>query len=110
MLPATSDVTTPFPANECYENGTAYCSSSALLQLEPIIPLSYNWSALKTAVNAMQPTGGTDQAIGLAWAWQSLIPGGPPQRTGGGLQNHLQQGHHPAVRRTEHRGPLARPW
>ncbi|WGS23579.1 MULTISPECIES: hypothetical protein [unclassified Bradyrhizobium] len=48
-----------------------------MLQLEPIIPLSYNWSALKTAVNAMQPTGGTDQAVGLAWAWQSLIPGGP---------------------------------
>src|SRR5262249_53658799 len=41
------------------------------------IPLSYNWSTLKTAVNAMQPTGGTDQSVGLAWAWQSLIVGGP---------------------------------
>ena len=25
----------------------------------------------------MQPTGGTDQSVGLAWAWQSLLPGGP---------------------------------
>ncbi|WP_407152071.1 pilus assembly protein TadG-related protein [Bradyrhizobium sp. ORS 86] len=77
VLPLLNDVTTRFPANEYYENNTAYCSSSASPQLEPIIPLSYDWSTLKTAVNAMQPTGGTDQAVGLAWAWQSLIPGGP---------------------------------
>jgi Flp pilus assembly protein TadG len=77
VLPSSSDVTTLFPANEYYENSTAYCSSSASTQLEPIIPLSYDWSSLKTAVNAMQPTGGTDQAIGLAWAWQSLLVGGP---------------------------------
>ncbi|WP_407169993.1 pilus assembly protein TadG-related protein [Bradyrhizobium sp. ORS 111] len=77
VLPLLNDVTTRFPANEYYENNTAYCSSSASPQLEPIIPLSYDWSTLKSAVNAMQPTGGTDQAVGLAWAWQSLIPGGP---------------------------------
>lgn len=71
-----SDVTTQFPANQYYENSTAYCSSSASTQLEPIIPLSQSWTALKSAINAMQPTGGTDQAIGLAWGWQSLIPGG----------------------------------
>jgi Flp pilus assembly protein TadG len=77
VLPATSDVTTLFPANQYNENSTSYCSSSASTQLEPIIPLSYNWSTLKTAVNAMQPTGGTNQAVGLAWAWQSLLVGGP---------------------------------
>jgi Flp pilus assembly protein TadG len=77
VLPTTSDVTTLFPANEYYENGYAYCSSSSSVQLGSIIPLSYNWSSLKSAVNAMQPTGGTDQSVGLAWAWQSLLPGGP---------------------------------
>ncbi|KJC58921.1 hypothetical protein UP10_21030 [Bradyrhizobium sp. LTSPM299] len=77
VLPDTHDVTTQFPANEYYENNSSYCSSSASTPLEPIIPLSYNWSALKTAVNAMQPTGGTDQAVGLAWGWQSLLPNGP---------------------------------
>jgi Flp pilus assembly protein TadG len=77
VLADTHDVTTQFPANEYYENSTAYCSSNASTPLEPIIPLSYNWSALKTAVNAMQPTGGTNQAVGLAWGWQSLLPNGP---------------------------------
>ncbi|MHC1946460.1 TadE/TadG family protein [Bradyrhizobium sp. UFLA06-06] len=77
VLPGSSDVTTLFPANELFENGYSYCSSNSSPQLEPIIPLSYNWTALKNAVNAMQPTGGTNQAVGLAWAWQSLLVGGP---------------------------------
>ncbi|MGY4159883.1 MULTISPECIES: TadE/TadG family type IV pilus assembly protein [unclassified Bradyrhizobium] len=77
VLPTSSDVTTLFPANQYYENNSAYCADNASPQLEPIIPLTYNWSALKTAVNAMQPTGGTDQSVGLAWAWQSLLVGGP---------------------------------
>jgi Flp pilus assembly protein TadG len=73
----TGDITTPFPANQYYENSTAYCSSSASTKLEPVMPLSYDWSGLKTAVNAMQPTGGTNQVVGLAWAWQTLIPSSP---------------------------------
>ena len=77
VLPTTSDVTTLFPANQYNENNTSYCSSSASTQLEPVIPLSYNWTALKTAINAMQPTGGTNQAVGLAWAWQTLLPNSP---------------------------------
>jgi Flp pilus assembly protein TadG len=76
---ATGDVTTQFPANQWYEGSprTAYCSSSASPTLEPVIPLSYDWSTLKTKINAMQPTGGTDQAVGLAWAWQTLLPNSP---------------------------------
>jgi hypothetical protein len=68
---------TLFPANQYYENGIAYCDSSASTTLEPIIPLTYTWSTLKTAVNAMQPTGGTDQSVGLAWGWQTLLTTGP---------------------------------
>lgn len=37
-----------------------------------LTPLSYNWDKLKSAVAAMQPTGATNQTIGLVWAWQSL--------------------------------------
>lgn len=77
VLPTSSDVTTLFPANEYYENGTSYCSSSASTTLGTVLPLSYDWSTLKNTVNAMQPTGGTNQAVGLAWAWQSLLVGGP---------------------------------
>jgi Flp pilus assembly protein TadG len=73
----SGDVTTQFPANQYGEgSGKGYCDSSSNPQLEPIIPLSQSWTALKSAINAMQPTGGTDQAIGLAWGWQSLIVGG----------------------------------
>ncbi|TYL94166.1 TadE/TadG family protein [Bradyrhizobium rifense] len=75
--PNTSTVATLFPAEQYYENSTSFCSSSASTQLEPIIPLSYNWSALKTAVNAMQPTGGTNQVVGLAWGWLSLLQSAP---------------------------------
>jgi Flp pilus assembly protein TadG len=64
---------TLFPANQYYENSTAYCDSNASTPLEQVMPLSYNWSTLKTNVTAMQPTGGTDQSVGLAWGWQSLL-------------------------------------
>lgn len=39
--------------------------------------LSYNWSAMSSLVNQMTPNGNTNQAIGLAWGWQSLVGGGP---------------------------------
>jgi len=74
---ASGSLTAKFPANQYYENSTSYCSNSSSTQLEPIIPLSSSWSSLKTAINAMQPTGGTNQVIGLAWAWQSLMVGSP---------------------------------
>ena len=43
----------------------SYCPSS-------LIGLSYDWTALTDKVNAMQPNGNTDQAIGLQMGWQSL--------------------------------------
>jgi hypothetical protein len=68
---------TLFPANQYYENSTSYCNPNSSPTLETIIPMTYSWSTLKTAVNAMQPTGGTDQSVGIAWAWQSLLQTGP---------------------------------
>jgi len=38
----------------------------------PMMGLSYNWTALNSKVDAMYADGNTNQAIGLAWAWQSL--------------------------------------
>jgi Flp pilus assembly protein TadG len=38
----------------------------------PMMGLSYDWLALKNKIDAMQPTGFTNQAIGLQWGWQSL--------------------------------------
>jgi Flp pilus assembly protein TadG len=38
----------------------------------PLMGLSYSWTALNAKIDAMTPNGGTNQAIGLAWGWQSL--------------------------------------
>ena len=39
--------------------------------------LSYNWTAMKNLVDGLYPNGSTNQPIGLVWAWQSLVGGGP---------------------------------
>jgi len=39
--------------------------------------LSYDWTALNSKIDAMTPAGNTNQAIGLAWGWQSLTQGDP---------------------------------
>ncbi len=39
--------------------------------------LSYNWTAMNTLVDSMQPNGNTNQPIGLVWGWLSLVGGGP---------------------------------
>jgi len=71
-VPASANVATLFPADEYYENGETYCKPGNTPPLQQIVPLSYDWSALKSTISAMQPTGGTNQPIGLAWAWQTL--------------------------------------
>jgi Flp pilus assembly protein TadG len=38
----------------------------------PLMALSYDWTALRTKIDAMQPDGLTNQAIGLQWGWQTL--------------------------------------
>jgi Flp pilus assembly protein TadG len=39
--------------------------------------LTYDWTSLNSLVDSMQPNGATNQPIGLVWAWQSLVGGGP---------------------------------
>jgi Flp pilus assembly protein TadG len=75
--PAPATVATLFPAEQYYENGQSFCAQNSHPPLQPIVPLSYDWTGLKDAISAMQPTGGTDQPIGLAWAYQTLQPGSP---------------------------------
>jgi Flp pilus assembly protein TadG len=38
----------------------------------PLMGLSYDWTALSAKIDAMSPNGGTNQAIGLQWGFQSL--------------------------------------
>lgn len=37
-----------------------------------VFPMSNQWQTLKDQVTAMSPSGNTNQAVGLAWGWQSL--------------------------------------
>jgi hypothetical protein len=37
-----------------------------------ITPMSDKWSNLKDQIDAMTPSGNTNQSVGLAWGWQSL--------------------------------------
>lgn len=39
--------------------------------------LTYDWDGLNTLVDDMKSVGNTNTPIGLVWAWQSLVGGGP---------------------------------
>lgn len=70
--PTSGNVGTLFPAEQY-----SYCNSTSSSYLQPIMPLSYDWSALKSRIDAMKPTGNTNQGIGLAWGWMTLSTGNP---------------------------------
>lgn len=42
-----------------------------------LLPLTYDWTALKNKVDELEPDGMTNQPIGLHWAWMALTPGAP---------------------------------
>ncbi|MFL6798941.1 MAG: VWA domain-containing protein [Xanthobacteraceae bacterium] len=58
--PVTGTPATLFPAEQ-------YASCPV-----PLMGLSYDWTALSNKIDAMQPNGNTNQAIGLQWGFQSL--------------------------------------
>ncbi len=51
-----------------------------------LMPMTYDWTALRNLITSMTPAGNTNQAIGLAWGWLSLTPGSvlaPPAKSAG---------------------------
>jgi Flp pilus assembly protein TadG len=42
-----------------------------------ITTLGYDWTDLNSQIDAMQPNGSTNQAIGVVQGWQTLTPGAP---------------------------------
>jgi Flp pilus assembly protein TadG len=42
-----------------------------------MMPLSYDWTALNSKIDAMTPAGNTNITIGLAWGWQTLTASAP---------------------------------
>ena len=59
-VPALAPTGTWLPADQ-----SAWCPTQ-------MMTLSYDWTALKAKIDAMNPSGATNQPIGLAWAWHSL--------------------------------------
>jgi Flp pilus assembly protein TadG len=55
-----------------------YCKSGNTPYVGKIVPLTYDWSSLKTAIGNLEPTGNTNQGIGLAWGWLTLGVGVAP--------------------------------
>lgn len=42
-----------------------------------MIGLNHNWSSLRSTVDSLVAAGATNQPLGLVWAWQALVGGGP---------------------------------
>ncbi len=63
--PVAGNLATLFPAYQA-----SSCPQAAM-------GLNYDWSAMTTLVENMNPGGSTDQPIGLVWGWQTLVGGGP---------------------------------
>lgn len=70
--PVSSNSSTLFPAEQY-----TYCNPSNSAYIQPIMPLSYDWTSLKSLVDKLVPTGNTNQGIGLAWGWMTLSTGDP---------------------------------
>ena len=45
--------------------------------LAPAIALTTDYTALRTAIDGLTPTGNTNVGIGVAWGMEALTPGGP---------------------------------
>lgn len=63
--PVSSVAASLFPAEQ-----NSYCSPQ-------VMPLSYDWTGMKAAIDNLYPLGATNQPIGLVTGWQSLVGGGP---------------------------------
>lgn len=69
--PSAGNTPTLFPAEQY-----SYCDNSGA-KIATIMPLSYDWTALKAKIDTMVPTGNTNQGIGLAWGWMTLTQSDP---------------------------------
>ncbi|WP_296525769.1 TadE/TadG family type IV pilus assembly protein [Rhodoplanes sp.] len=65
VMNTAPDSSTKFPAEQY-----GYCASSML-------PLTNDWTKLDAKIDAMTPTGSTNNTIGLVWGWQALSTTAP---------------------------------
>lgn len=73
-VPSTSNAATLYPADgDNLGSGTNIYNDSCSLQ--PLMPLSTDWTSLNSEITAMQAGGATNTTIGLVWGWQMLTQG-----------------------------------
>jgi Flp pilus assembly protein TadG len=60
------------PSTQFYAEEWSQCLTST------VTPMSEQWQVLKDKINAMVASGNTNQAVGLAWGWQSLSTDNDP--------------------------------
>jgi Flp pilus assembly protein TadG len=58
-------------------NATKFPARQCTYSLATMQPLTFDWTALTTKIDSMNPDGNTNVSIGLAWAWHSLTIGEP---------------------------------
>ena len=92
--PTPGNSSTLFPADEW-----SACPVS-------LMPLSYDWSALKKLIDGMKPNGNTNQSIGMAWAWMSLTQSQPLNAPAKDANYTYKEFYHPAFRWIEHAEPV----
>ena len=64
--PTVADTHTLFPAPDTATTGADDACPTTILGL------GHDWNVLSNKVDAMSPSGNTNQTIGLAWGWQAL--------------------------------------
>ena len=83
---------------------TMYRAHQAAACPTAMMPLSTDWTALNSKVDAMTPAGNTNVTIGLQLGVANAVAGGAVQCAGAGARP--RQGHHPDDGRREHAEPL----
>jgi Flp pilus assembly protein TadG len=68
-----TNIVTPTTSN----TATLFAAEQYSTCPQAILPLTYDWTAMKTLVSNMVAAGNTNQAIGLQHGWMSLMGGGP---------------------------------
>jgi Flp pilus assembly protein TadG len=75
--PATAPDSSKYPAEQSASGSYTLPWAFSSCPAQQVIPLTYDWTALKNAVQGMSPNGSTDQPIGVVMGWLSLVGGGP---------------------------------